>query len=831
MNKKLLYSLFAQLIVFITNGQTTVNGRVVDAQTQEPIAFANIVFTGSTLGTTSNFEGYYTISSTEVFDSISVIFLGYHKRTKAVEQGTTQEINFQLESAEFKLDAIDILPGENPAHKILRKVWDNKTKHDIRNLESFDYESYTKVQVDVDNISDKFKNRKVMKPFGYLFDSLEIAAGEDGQSVLPVFISETLSDYYFKAKPYQKKEVIKATHVTGVGMEDGSYISQFVGSSFHDYNFYKNNITILEHNVVSPISNEAIGFYIHILEDSMYLGNKWCYQIKLVPKREEDMVFNGTMWIQDTTFALVKLSVEVVGTANLNFVDRYKIQQELAPTNTGAWVPIKTRILMDVAQPTNESFGMLAKVYISNKNVEVNREYAEKFFKDDLLVKPEAIIKNDSFWVESRHDKLSSDDLKVYAMVDTIRNFPRVKTYIDLAKILAGGYIKITPKVEFGSYLLTYGTNVVEQHRFRAGFRTTGALSKRFTLKAYGAYGLKDQRFKYGSIAEVFLNRENWTKIGYQYKNDLEGLGASYDYEDLNPLMEAATQLGLLQRLNRVQVNRIWFHTDLHRSVTQKVIFTSKFQSPEGDFVFAYYPDFNKRSLTANDIRITELAFETRWSPFETKLVNGNRRSRLNVNKAPAFTFRYSLGLKDVFGGDFAYQKLDLRMEQIARLGIVGRGEYIINYSKTFTPLPYTLLNIYPGNETFIRTLGTYNMMNFFEFVADESLMLFYVHHFDGVVMNRIPLMRKLKWRLVLSGKVAMGSLSEQNMDYIADFDANGLPVTQVKSLVPNEPYYEIGYGFENIFRFVRLQAYHRLSYLNEETSNFGIKGSVYFNF
>lgn len=831
MSKKILYSLIALISAICSFGQTVVTGRVTDAQTQEPIAFANIVFTGTVIGTTSNFEGYFKLISTEAVDSVSVIFLGYHKRTKAILKGKTQELDFQLETADFKLDAIDILPGENPAHKILREVWANKDIHDIRSLESYEYESYTKVQVDVDNISEKFKNRKIMKPFGYLFDSLEIAAGEDGRPILPVFVSETISDYYFQKTPHQKKEIIKATNVTGVGMEDGSYISQFVGSSFHDYNFYKNNLTILEHNVVSPISTEAIGFYIHILEDSMFIGEKWCYQIKVVPKREEDMVFNGTMWIQDTTFALVKLSVEVVGTANLNFVDRYKIQQQLGPTNAGAWIPIKTRVLMDVEQPTEESFGMLAKVYISNKRLDANQEYTDKFFKDDLSVKLDAQTKDDNYWLENRHEKLSAEDLKVYSLVDSVRNFPRVRTYIDIAKILSSGYIRVSPKIEYGSFLLTYGTNVVELHRLRAGFRTTDQFSKRVTLKAYGAYGIRDQRFKYGAIGEVFLSRENWTKVGYQYKNDLEGLGAPDDYEDQNALLEAATQLGLLQRLNRVEVHRFWVHADLHRSVTQKVIFTSKFLSPEGDFVFAYYPDLSDKSKVERDIRITELALETRWSPFETKLINGNRRTRLNVNRAPAFTFRYSMGLQGVLGGDFAYHRLDLKVNQIARFGIFGRGEYILNYNKTFTPLPYTLLNIYPGNETVIRTLGTYNMMDFFEFVADESFMLFYVHHFDGVVMNRIPLMRKLKWRLVLSGKMAVGSLSAVNLEYIADFDANGYPVTQVKSLDPRQPYYEVGYGFENIFRFVRLQAYHRLSYLDEGTNNFGIKGSVYFNF
>ena len=829
-----LYSILLLLGLFSRLGHaqvTKVSGRITDATTAEPIAFANVYFKGTQTGASTNFEGYYTISTTEKVDSIQVSFVGYVARSKSVVSGTSQVLDIQLEPTSFQLAEITITPGRNPAHRILDSVWVKRDDNDIRALKSYQYESYTKVQVDVDNISDKFRNRTIMKPFTYLFDSLDVAAGEDGNPILPIFVSETLSDFYYQASPLQHKEHIMATNVTGVGLEDGSYISQFVGSSFHDYNFYKNNLTILEHNVVSPISSEAKGFYVHILEDSLWIGNKWCYQIKLVPKREEDMAFNGTMWIQDTTWALVKLSVEVVGTANLNFVDRLKIQQELAPTDAGAWVPIKTRILMDVEEPTEESFGMLAKVYVSNKNVKANETYEQKFFKDDLTVDAMALEKTDTFWNNHRHEALTAEDQTIYNLVDSIRDFPRVRTYIDVAKVLTSGYFRVSPKFEFGSYLLTYGTNVVERHRFRLGFRTTGQFSKRLTLKAYGAYGLRDQRFKYGVITEGFLSRKNWTKIGYQYKHDLEGIGAADDYEETNPLLEAATQLGLLQRMNKVELHRFWFHTDLHRTVTMKLIFTNKFYSPEGEFVFAYYPDLNDLGTVKSTMRTTELALEATWSPLETKLINDNKRTRLNKNKAPTFTFRYSMGLDGVLGGEFSYHKLDMRVNQIARLGIWGRAEYIVSYNKTFTPLPYLLLNIYPGNETVIRTLATYNMMDFFEFTADESLMLFYVHHFDGMLMNRIPLMQKLKWRLVLSGKMGMGSLSDENLNYLAKQDAYGQLVTPVNTLIPGKPYYEVGYGFENIFRFLRIQAYHRLSYTQGRRSNFGVKGSVYFNF
>ncbi|MBI3143330.1 MAG: carboxypeptidase-like regulatory domain-containing protein [Bacteroidetes bacterium] len=819
-------------ITILAYGQkTTVKGKVTDATTQEPIAFASVVFNGTTQGTTSNFEGYFELSTSGTVDSISVAFLGYQTRSKPLQKGTAQTIDFQLEPMDIRLDAIEILPGENPAHRIIRNLWAHKDQNDMRALATYNYESYTKVQIDVDNINPQFRDKPIMKPFAYLFDSLDIIAGEDGNPILPIYVSETISDFYCQAVPPKRREHIKGTHVTGVGMEDGTFISQFAGSSFHQYNFYDNSLVILEHNVVSPIARESFPFYIHILEDSLWIGHKWCYQIRLVPKRSADLVFSGTIWIQDTTWALVKLSVELSGDANVNFVDRLKVQQELAPTAAGPWLPVKTRIMLDLKEPTKERFGMLAKVYISNNQIQVNQIFDEKTFAQTLSMDALSQTRDDAYWQASRHEVITADELKVYGLVDTIRNFPRVRSYIEIAKILTSGYIKLHPKLEFGSFLLSYGMNPVEQHRFRVGLRTTGQLSKRYTAKAYLAYGVRDNRWKYGAVGDVFIHRKTWTKTGYQYKHDLEGLGAPDDYEEDNPMMAAAAQLGLLARMNQVELHRLWFHTDLHRSLTQKVVFTTKQLMPEGRFVFAYYPDPYNKDLVKTHMRITELALETRWAPLETKLVNDNRRTRLDVNKAPSFTFRYSIGIKGVLGGDFGYHKLRLQVNQIARLGVAGRGEYLIVATKVFTPLPYLLLDIYPGNETFIRTLATYNLMDFFEFVADRSLMIFYVHHFDGLIMNRIPYVNRLKWRLVLSGKMALGGLSGRNRQLLPPFDVQGRPTTPVNSLQPWQPYWEVGYGFENIFKFIRIQAYHRLSYTEGGQNTFGVKGSVYFNF
>lgn len=829
-NTGLLYFfLFCQSWLFAQ--QTQVDGRVTDAQTGEPIGFASVVFLGSQTGTTTDFEGYYSIQTNEKVDSLSVHFLGYQARTIGIQQGRKQQLNIQLEPSTFELGEVEILPGRNPAYRILDSFWEHRSQNDPRSLRNYSYESYTRIQIDVDNISEEFREKRIMKPFAYLFDSLKVAAGENGNPVLPVFVSESLTDVAYSAEKNRKKEVVKGTNISGVGMEDGTFISQFVGSSLVEYNFYQDQLTILERNVISPLARESKGFYLHILEDSLMIGEHFCYQIRLIPKREEDVVFNGTIWVSDTTFHIVKLALELTGEANLNFVERFKIQQELYKTPDGPTIPERTRILLDIQEPGKKSFGILAKYYTSNRQIEANREFPPGYFDEKIEVMNQAQERTDSFWLEARHDSLSRQDLNVFDLVDSVRSFPRLRTYVDVIKVVTSGYFKLTPKIELGSYLLTYGQNVVEGHRFRAGFRTTGQFSKQWMFRAYGAYGLRDQRFKYGLIGEHFLSRKSWTKVGLQYKNDIEGIGVQDDYEQQNALMEAASQIGLLDRLNRVEVFRGWFHTDLHPTITQRFIFTHKSLRPEGNYNFAYFPNPETATEIRRNMRISELAFETRWAPGETKLVNDNKRTSINVNKAPAFTFRYTLGMEGLFGSDFTYHKIGLKANQIARLGYIGRAEYIMSYNKVFTPLPYLLLNIFPGNETPIRTLGTFNMMNFFEFVADESVQVFYVHHFDGFLMNRVRLMSKLKWRLVGSAKMAWGRFGNDNLDYLPEFTDDGLAVTPVNKLDPTKPYMEVGYGFENVFRFLRIQAFHRLNYLDRGQSAFAIKGSVFLNF
>lgn len=829
-------------IIFLGNNcyaqETIIKGKVTDASTGEALPFVNIFFVKSHIGVVTDFDGFYILKSAQPDDSVTYRFIGYENKTRKVTKGITQTINIQLAPAGFEMKEIVVKAGENPAHRILRKVWANEQKNDKRSLKAYEYESYAKIELDADNIDEKFKNSKMMKPFRNVFDSLKLIAGEDGKPILPFFISENLSDYYYLSSPERKKEVIKASRIKGVGVNDEGFMSQLMGSSFQDYNFYKNWINILEKNFASPISQGGLGYYKYYLVDSLVIDGKYCYKIEFKPKRDGDLAFKGTMWITDTTFALKRIVAEVGKRANLNYIERIKIQQDLVQTPAGPWIPAKVRILVDVAELTDKSFGILAKLYISNDKIVVNKNRDLGFYEDRITIAEDSQDKEPGFWEENRHEQLTEEDKKVYQLVDTIKKMPRVKTYIDVIDFIVNGYVR-AGKVEFGPHILTYGNNIVEGHRFRLGFRTNDKFSKQWILKGYGAYGTKDGKFKYNAQVEHFLSRKSWTKVGIQYKHDVEGLGVEDDFLSNNNLLIAATQLGLLDRMNRVDLGRVWLESDLFRGFNARIYFLHKYGRPVGKLNFGYYLGDNGVSDFKRDYRFSEITLETRYAYKEAQLIKGNNRVHVGIDRAPILTLQYSYGIKGLLGSDFEYHKASFGVGQKIKLGIWGRGQYQVTGTKIFTPLPYPMLNILLGNETPVRNEAGFNMMNFFEFIGDQSVTAHYTQHFDGLFFNRIPLLKRLKLREVAGAKAAWVWFSDKNLKYIPETDPYGASITPIAHMDPSHtPYVEIFYGIENIVKILRIDAIHRITYTNTPgvqkyfgIKNFGLKGSLYFSF
>lgn len=808
--------------------ETTVKGKITDAATGDPIPFVNVIFKGTAIGTTTDFDGNYSVTTAQPTDSIVASYIGYKPRAKAVAKGSSQTINFQLEEDVTSLQEIVVVAGENPAYSILREVIKNKTKNDKRRLSAYEYETYTKIEVDVDNISEKFRQRKIVQQITQVLDSIETIAGEDGKPILPLFISESVSRIYYRDNPRLTTENILHSKINGLGVEDGTLVTQFIGSSFQEYNFYQNWLNIVTKEFVSPIADGWRLYYDYDLTDSLYVGDHFCYRLDFFPRSKQDLAFTGTIWITKEDYALKQIDVTVGKEANLNFVEKIKIQQELEPTEEGAWMPVKNRVLIDIGEINKNMAGLLAKFYTSNKHFTINKPYEVSFYEHPIVMAETARLSEDeTFWDTLRHEPLAETEKNVYRMIDTLQNIPIVKTYTDIMKVIVNGYYK-AGKLYLGPYIGLLAINNIEGVRVQAGVKTNIRFSNKWVLGGQLGYGFKDERIKYSAFVQNIMSRERWTTVTLRTRSDIGRVGVDDENLADNYLFLAAQRFGVFRRGYYFNETHFSFQRELFKGFTQR--FAARYNTFSPTFNFGYYLPNDLNGNVQETYETAEVVVESRYARDELFIQDDNDRISLGTTRWPVIVARYTKGISGVLGSDFDYEKLRLSVYKRIRVGPLGVGYLNLTGEYIFNDLPYPLLSPHLGNQSPIFTSVTYNLMDYGEFVSDQYVSMQYQHHLEGFLLNRIPLIRRLKWRLVGTANVLYGGLREGNRSLIAATTNNGQMTDSPGNLEFSKPYVELGYGVENIFKFFRVDFVHRLSYLdNPDVRRFGVLFSFQF--
>jgi hypothetical protein len=820
-------------ILFLASGsfaQTIkLKGYIIDADSKDSIPFATVYVKGTGFGTETEFNGYYELEVPQSYDSLWVSTIGYITKSVVIPHiNSVQHLNIFI-SEDYSISEIVITPKENPAFRILREVVKHKSINDKRNLRGYEYETYNRTSIFVNNISEKLRQKKIMQQVAGVLDSIKNLKDSEGEPMIPVLMSETVTDYYYRTNPNATKEIIKGVKVEGIGMDDGSILSQILGSTFFEYNFYENYMHILDKDFISPISDSWNIFYEYKLVDSLYKDNLWCYKIDFKPKQPQDLAFQGTMFISDTTFALVNIEGNIFKEANLNYIDKITINQGLSQIEDGAWLPKTTNIYLDL-EDIGSLPSMVATFYSNIQDPIVNKPRDSKFFDQRIELLEDAHEKPKEFWNEIYTDTTRKTDPSVYKMIDTLKNLPVVKSYVEILDVAINGYKKVG-KFDIGPYLSLYSYNNIEGNRMQMGFRTNNDFSRKVILKGFVGYGTRDDRLKYGGAANVILSRKPWTQIGVYYKYDIDQLRAPAEKLINNNLFLAFTRWGTLRGPYYSRQYGAFFERDLTKNFMPKVVF--RHMSFDPLYNFAVYESEPTATYTPNTIQkfqTTELIFLMKFSYDEIFLQNGNERISLGGKKFPVVYFQYTAGLKGVLGSNYSYDKLQLTIDHSIRFGIFGRTDYQIVVGKIYKPVPYPLLENHIGNQTFFYTTAAFNLMNFFEYTSDQYAYIKIKHDLDGLISNRIPLIRRLKWRFFLTGNVLMGSLSDANKNLLAPTNISGGKTINIQSLDPTKPYIELGYGIDNIFKSARIDFIHRVTYTDvPNISKFGIKLSFRF--
>jgi hypothetical protein len=534
------------------------------------------------------------------------------------------------------------------------------------------------------------------------------------------------------------------------------------------------------------------------------------------------LAYTGTLWITDSSFAIKQLDLEITKEVNFNLVDRARIQQQLIPTEAGPWVPYQTRVMIDYTNITKKFVSMIVHIYNCNTHFVINKPKEKLFYETPLQFAEDAISKDSIYWVEKRPIQLTPTEFKCYQLIDTLRSKPVIKKAVNVLYFLFSGYKDFGP-VDIGHYMQTYAHNAYEGTRLRMGFRTNAKFSKNWIVRGYGAYGFKDEKFKYSLQLERILSNYPWSKVGIQYRDDIDQIGLSYDFsrnmnltQTPNYLNSTFSQIGNISKLVKKQESRAWYERNFNNGLGAKLTLQNIRTTPLFPISFGdQFSVFQQRKYA-----ITELLLDTRISVKERYVQNGTERISLGNNKSPVITLNYTLGIKHLFDGEFNYHKVSASFSNRFKLSILGYTQLMLRTGKVFSQIPYTLLEIPRGNPTFFYTGSGFNQMNLFEFVSDQYAEMHLQHHFMGLLFNRIPLIKKFNLRESVGFNMFYGTLTNKNKNYNSN---NSFTVMN------NIPYCEASVGIENILDVLKVDFIYRLTYTdNVYKTNYALANPGY---
>ena len=824
--KFVILFLFLSAIVV---GQTKVGGRVVD-EFGDPVAFANVIFKNSKEGVITDENGNFYFESKENYSTLIVSYVGFEKKEIALKPGLNTGLKIQLKSG-TELKEVVIYTGKtskknNPAIDILRKIWERRRKNGLKMFKQYQYDKYEKVEFDLNTIDSAFMNNKVFKGMEFIFNQIDTSS-ISGKTYLPIFINEVLSEVYGDNEDKKFKEITKASKNSGFGSGDG--VNTFIKDLYAEFDIYDNYLKFFDKDFVSPLSRTGINVYNYVLNDSMFIDNKWCYNIVYYPRRKNELTFKGDFWVNDTTFAIKKINLEASKSANINWVKEIYIEQEYEVLNDSVFLLTRDYMMSDFSfSKKEESKGVYGKRTTLAKNHKFNIKKDSKFYKKEVNFYDNAVFnKPDEFWEANRFESLNKNEAGIYKMLDTLKEVPRFKRIYNLASILGSGYIEFPKlKLDYGPIFSTFGYNDVEGQRIRVGGRTYFGPNDKWRIQGYTAYGFRDNQFKYGISGRWMVNPNNRLILSIGNRRDVEQMGVSLttsnDVLGRSFASSALFASGVNNRLTSVNLTTLGLEIEPFKNFTFQTNFTYRtLKSASNEFSLDYYTDLTQTEVKSQ-VKQSEINLVAEFTPRRKTVGYGVDRLDVDFNYARVF-LSYSNGIKGVLDSDFNYQKLQFYYRQPILIGGFGRLFTTFETGKIFGEVPLGLMGVIPGNQSWFVIENTYNLLNYYDFVTDEYASLHLEHHFNGRLFSRIPYLRKLNLREIVGIKGVYGKVSENNKT----LNASGL-----NYVAPEELYWEYHAGVGNIFKVLRIDFAWRGSYLDmPDARKFAVRASFGFYF
>ncbi|MBP1838295.1 DUF5686 family protein [Formosa algae] len=829
---KLRLSLLLLLFGFLSVlAQTKVSGYVFD-ENNEPVAYANVIFKGSSQGTITNEEGRFYMESDSDWDTLSISFIGYITQNLPLPNKINYNLKAVLEEETAQLDQVVIVAGKqpkknNPAIDILRKIWEHKRRNGLRKFDQYEYDKYEKIEFDLNTIDSALVKSKIFKGMEFIFESVD-TSNVTGKTYLPIFVNESASKVYGDNVSTNEREVLKGNKMSG--FSNNQFILDFIKDLYSQYDVYDNYLKFFDKSFVSPLSKTGINTYNYVLADSSFIDNKWCYNIIYYPRRKNELTFKGDFWVNDSTFAIKKINMQASRSANINWVKEIYIEQEFDVLNDSIFLIKRDYFMSDFAFKKKEKArGVYGKRTTLYDNYVFDKPKADNFYSEQVFeYNEDTYNRDDEFWDANRLETLSKDEKGVYKMLDTLQTVKKFKRLYSAGTILASGYVELDElNMDYGPIFSSFGYNEVEGLRIRGGGRTYFGANDPWRIEGFGAYGFRDNKIKYGISGKWLIDKENRFIVSGGHRKDIEQIGASLttstDVLGRSLASSALFAKGTNDKLTNIELTSLAFELEPIKNVVFRLGADYRTLGSASDaFNLDYYTDDSYTEI-ASELKQFETALSVTYFPNRRMTGYGVERSRANDNFATLFA-QVSRGEKNVFNSDFDYTKMQFSYTQPWQIGGFGRLLTTIETGKTFGEVPLGLLSVVPGNQAYFSIYNTFSQLNYYEFITDTYASAHLEHNFNGRLFSRIPFLRKLNLREIVGLRGVWGEISDENIALNASNVAYNAPTDKV--------YYEYSFGIGNIFKVFRIDFNFRGNYLdNPDARSFGVTGSFGFYF
>ncbi len=812
--------------------QTKVSGIVVD-QDKKPVAFANVFFKDSAEGTISNDDGRFYLESDKNYSHLVISFVGYTTEEIELSQRATYEMEIVLQEGQ-QLKEVVVYSGKqskknNPAVEILKKIWAKKHQNGVRKFNQYQFDKYEKVEFDLNTIDSALIKKKVFKGLEFMFEDLDTSR-ITGKTYLPIFINEAFYKVYGDNKINQEKQELLGNKNSG--FSGNQNIISFVQDLYADYDIYDNYLKFFDKSFVSPLSKTGVDTYNYVLSDSAFIDNKWCYNIVYYPRRKNELTFKGEFWVNDSTYAVKKIDLQVTKSANINWVKEIYIEQEFDVLNDSIFLLKRDYMLSDFSFSKKEkSRGVYGKRTTVFNNYKFDVEKPKKFYEERVdPYNPLIYDRGNEFWEQNRLEALNKDEKGIYQLLDTLKTVPKFKRLYNTVSILASGYIEFDKwNIDYGPIYSTFGFNDAEGFRIRTGARTYFGQNDLWRLEGYMAYGFKDDKFKYGVSGKFLLDRKTRLILSLGNRRDVEQLGVSLTASNdvLGRSFASSTffSAGANDKLTNINLSTASVSAELFKNFN--LSFGSTYRTMRSALPEAFSMDYinpDTPGEISSKIRQFDMNFAVEYTPKRQNVGYGVERKTANDDYARLFA-SYTKGLKGFIESDFEYEKIQFYYRQPWLVGGFGRLFSTLEVGKTFGEVPLGLLSVIPGNQTYFSIFNTFPNLDFYEFVTDTYATLHLEHNFNGRLFSRIPGLRKLNLREIVGLRGAWGEISDANVILNAP--------TNIPLRAPSDKvYWEYSFGIGNIFKVFRIDFNFRGNYLDiPDARRFSVTGAFGFYF